>query len=249
MRLLRHFGSSRNLIYTKNSANSFVSPTSKKIARKCFLSPTYAKTGGGTSNQMIFANAPLRLSNPGGYNRLENLALNFVLSTVNCKPAFLTPAFTTTSINIVGAPTFWFLRAAKGSPKNRSEDRPLHRKECGPPRNPIRGANNAPQKDGPYIRKRKNRAKARPLQRQTHEPRENPVRTKAGRDCSRPFGDCRDLRFGAPEARRVALRYRGDGITPDRRRALRRLALRLVRWTAPRKWPRRRRSPASGRST
>jgi hypothetical protein len=88
---------------------------------------------GGTSNQMIFANAPLRLSNPGGYNRLENLALNVVLSTVNCKPAFLTPAFTTTSINIVGAPTFWFLRAAKGSPKNRSEDRPLHRKECGPP--------------------------------------------------------------------------------------------------------------------
>jgi len=150
MRLLRHFGSSRNLIYTKNSANSFVSPTSKKIARKCFLSPTYAKTGGGTSNQMIFANAPLRLSNPGGYNRLENLALNFVLSTVNCKSAFLTPAFTTTSINIVGAPTFWFLRAAKGSPKNRSEDRPLHRKECGPPRNPIRGANNVPQKAWPY---------------------------------------------------------------------------------------------------
>ena len=34
--------------------------------------------------------------------------------------AFLTPAFTTTSIAIVGAPTFWFLRAGKGNPKNRS---------------------------------------------------------------------------------------------------------------------------------
>jgi len=61
--------------------------------------------GGGTSSPMIFTNALLRLSNPGGYNRLENLAPNFVLSTVICEPAFLTPAFTRTSIAIVGAPT------------------------------------------------------------------------------------------------------------------------------------------------
>jgi hypothetical protein len=44
---------------------------------------------------------------------------------------------------IVGAPTFPFLSAAKDKPKNRSEDRPLHRKESGPP-----------QKDRPYIRRK-----------------------------------------------------------------------------------------------
>src|SRR5208283_175957 len=54
---------------------------------------------------------------------------NGASSTVNCKPAFLRPAFTMTSIAIVGAPTFSFLRAAIGNPKNRSEDRPLHERE------------------------------------------------------------------------------------------------------------------------
>jgi hypothetical protein len=125
---------------------------------------------GGTSNQMNLTNALLLPFNPGGSNRQENLAPNFVLSTVNCKlafqrqerpaseggpytncelstanykRAFLRPAFTTTSINIVGAPTFWFLRAGKGSPKNRSEDRPLHRRECGPPPRPGRGKRQA----------------------------------------------------------------------------------------------------------
>jgi|GEM_PF-7051763 hypothetical protein len=45
---------------------------------------------------------------------------------------------------IVGAPTFLFLSATKDKPKNRSKDRPLHKKESGPP-----------QKDRPYIRTRK----------------------------------------------------------------------------------------------
>jgi hypothetical protein len=35
------------------SANSFVSPTSRKIARKCFVSPTYAKTGGWRSSHQM----------------------------------------------------------------------------------------------------------------------------------------------------------------------------------------------------
>jgi hypothetical protein len=131
--LLCYFGPRHTLIRAANPAKSFVSPTSKKFSCNPFVSPTYAKTRGvgGTFNLMIFTNAPLRLSNPGGYNRLENLAPNFVLSTehptrmlilsepgeskdhsssdsatLNCKPAFLTPAFTTTSITIVGAPTF-----------------------------------------------------------------------------------------------------------------------------------------------
>jgi hypothetical protein len=39
---------------------------------------------------------------------------------VNCRPVFLTPVFTMTSSAIVGAPTFWFVRAGKGNPENRS---------------------------------------------------------------------------------------------------------------------------------
>src|SRR5208283_2748149 len=54
---------------------------------------------------------------------------NGASSTLNCNPAFLRPAFTMTLIAIVGAPTFSFLRAAIGNPKNRSEDRPLHERE------------------------------------------------------------------------------------------------------------------------
>ena len=42
---------------------------------------------------------------------LENSAPICRLSATNCKPAFLSPAFTTTSIDIVGAPTFPFLHA------------------------------------------------------------------------------------------------------------------------------------------
>jgi len=41
------------------------------------------------------------------------------IEEVNCKPAFLTPAFTTTLIDIVGAPTFPFLHAI-----GRSQERP-----------------------------------------------------------------------------------------------------------------------------
>ena len=85
-------------LFPLHPRNSPVSPLFPLLTQK--------QGGGGVHlTKSIFANAPLRLSNPGGYNRLENLAPNFVLSTVNCKPAFLTPAFTTTSINIVGAPT------------------------------------------------------------------------------------------------------------------------------------------------
>jgi len=61
---------------------------------------------------MVFPNAPLRLSNPGGYNRLEKeRTASEGGPYTNCKPAFLTPAFTTTSIAIVGAPTFLSLHA------------------------------------------------------------------------------------------------------------------------------------------
>jgi hypothetical protein len=83
---------------------------------------------------MIFTNALLRLSIPGGSNRLEISAPNFepstlnlelvfpgkerpaseggpytnsALSAVNSKRAFLSPAFTITSINNVGAPTIF----------------------------------------------------------------------------------------------------------------------------------------------
>jgi hypothetical protein len=118
-------------------------PVHPRIVPVSLIIPVHTqKQGGvgGSSKQMIFTNAPLRLSNPGGYNRLrkERTASEGGPYT-NCKPAFLTPAFTTTSIAIVGAPTFSFLCATEGEPKNRSEDRPLHWKGCGPP-----------QKAGPY---------------------------------------------------------------------------------------------------
>jgi hypothetical protein len=58
--------------------------------------PVDTQKQGGTSNQMIFANAPLRLSNPGGSNRLEDSIPICRLSAVNCKPIFLRPVFTTT---------------------------------------------------------------------------------------------------------------------------------------------------------
>src|SRR5208337_2592297 len=79
------------------------------------------KQGGGalkqlsaTSNQRSGGKNkadPVHHSIPGGSNRLEEEwpaseggpYTNRELSAVNCKPAFLTPAFTTTSIDIVGA--------------------------------------------------------------------------------------------------------------------------------------------------
>jgi len=49
--LRRHFEPSHTLVlrlsFALAPANSFASPTSKKITRKFFVSPTYAKTGGG----------------------------------------------------------------------------------------------------------------------------------------------------------------------------------------------------------
>src|SRR5208337_340581 len=100
-----------------------------------------------TSNQRLGGKNKaglIHLSNPGGSNRLENSAPICRLSTehptrmlilsepgeskdhsssdsatLNCKPAFLTPAFTTTSIAIVGAPTIVPLLTAKGKPKKK----------------------------------------------------------------------------------------------------------------------------------
>jgi len=121
--LLRHFGPSHSLTRTEISAKSNHSRTSEKFSRKSNYSRTYAKTGGwGPAKQMIFSTDPLRLSSPGDFNRLENSAPICRLSAVNCKRAFLSPAFTTTLINIVGAPTFVTLLTAKGKPKKK---RPL----------------------------------------------------------------------------------------------------------------------------
>src|SRR5208282_2767020 len=108
---------------------------------------TQKKGGGGLKivpNQMRFTPDPVHHSIPGGSNRLENSAPICRLSTehptrmlilsepgeskdhsssdsatLNCKPAFLTPAFTTTSIAIVGAPTIVPLLTAKGKPKKK----------------------------------------------------------------------------------------------------------------------------------
>jgi hypothetical protein len=56
----------------------------------------------------------------GGYPLLPLLPLLPLRpSAVNCKPVFLRPSFTTTSIDIVGAPTFPFLHASR-----RSQERP-----------------------------------------------------------------------------------------------------------------------------
>src|SRR5208337_4033490 len=101
--LLCRFGTPRHLICTKNSVNSFVSPSPRASfakgtsthSPKSFVSPTYAKTGGGgclirelsvTSDQrsggetkadpsrkMIFAAEFLCHSSSGDFNRLENL--------------------------------------------------------------------------------------------------------------------------------------------------------------------------------
>ena len=61
------------------------------------------------------------------------------LSTMNCAFDSLKRAFYRELIKIVGAPTFVILLRTTRTPKNRSEDRPLHVRKCGPP-----------QKDGPY---------------------------------------------------------------------------------------------------
>jgi hypothetical protein len=79
------------------------------------------KQGGGPAeilpHQILFTTDPVHHSIPGGSNRLENSAPNCELSTVNCKLVLLTPAFTTTSINIVGAPTFPFLHTTRSNPR------------------------------------------------------------------------------------------------------------------------------------
>ena len=57
--------------------------------------------------------SPLSSMIPGDFNRLENSAPSCRLSAVNCEPVLLTPSFTTTSINIVGAPTIWSAAASR----------------------------------------------------------------------------------------------------------------------------------------
>jgi hypothetical protein len=133
--------SAPRLLVTSHSplATALVSPLFPLLTRNRPVTPlfpllTQKQGGGGTFNQMIFTNALLRLSIPGGSNRLEISAPNFepstlnlelvfpgkerpasegglytnsALSTVNSKRTFLSPAFTTTSINIVGPPTIF----------------------------------------------------------------------------------------------------------------------------------------------
>src|SRR5208337_4369286 len=111
------------------------------------------KQGGGalkqlsaTSNQRSGGKNkadPVHHSIPGGSNRLEEEwpaseggpYTNRELSAVNCKPAFLTPAFTTTSIDIVGAPTFPNAEkrlAQRTSRAARLRRRPLQRRDGWP---------------------------------------------------------------------------------------------------------------------
>lgn len=67
------------------------------------------------SEKMTFTAEFLCHSRLGDFNRLEDSAPNCELSTVNCKPVFLTPVFTTTLSAIVCMPTFssWRERAAE----------------------------------------------------------------------------------------------------------------------------------------
>src|SRR5271165_2604892 len=60
----------------------------------------------GLLSAVNFAAEFLCHSSSGDFNRLEDSAPRCGLSTVNCKPALLSPSFTTTSNAIVGAPTF-----------------------------------------------------------------------------------------------------------------------------------------------
>jgi hypothetical protein len=161
-----HFGSSDILVFCLflafSSAECFVSPTSTKFSCNPFVSPTYAKTGGWGVSFFAFCFPFLsarHLSRPGrGVRRLSrsgrdgasflfrllflatrhsplNPSIPAPLATAALRvvPA---PIFTTTSRIHVGAPTCVTLHTAKGKPKNRSKDRPLHkqtqahRQEC-----------------------------------------------------------------------------------------------------------------------
>ena len=90
--LRRHFEPSHTLVlrlsFALAPANSFASPTSKKITRKFFVSPTYAKTGGGD----IFCKMSSRLT------------LLFSLAVLTTKLS-----------TIVGSPTFPFLHSFRRS--------------------------------------------------------------------------------------------------------------------------------------
>ena len=84
------------------SPKSNYSRTYEPLSRKSNDSRTYAKTGGwGSPNQMC---SPLTL-------------------------LFSSTMLTNKVSTIVGAPTFAFLCGTKDKPKNRSEDRPLQRRE------------------------------------------------------------------------------------------------------------------------
>jgi hypothetical protein len=87
------------------------------------------KQGGGAlktpRTSISLTTVPISFNSAGDSNRLENSARNCELSAVNCKLAFVTPSFTTTSIVNVGAPTIVTLLTTTRTPKNRSKDRPL----------------------------------------------------------------------------------------------------------------------------
>jgi hypothetical protein len=114
--------SAPRLLVTSHSplATALVSPLFPLHPRNSPVTPlfpllTQKQGGGGTFSQMIFTNALFPILNPGGSNRSEEERpaseggpyTNCELTTVNCEPSFLRPAFTITSINIVGAPTIF----------------------------------------------------------------------------------------------------------------------------------------------
>src|SRR5208337_2458608 len=133
---------------------SLLFPVHPRNSPVSLIIPVHAqKQGGGglkqlsaTSNQRSGGKNkadPVDHSIPGGSNRLEEEwpaseggpYTNRELSAVNCKPAFLTPAFTTTSIDIVGAPTFPNAEkrlAQRTSRAARLRRRPLQRRDGWP---------------------------------------------------------------------------------------------------------------------
>src|SRR5208337_4602590 len=103
---------------------SLLFPVHPRNSPVSLIIPVHAqKQGGGglkqlsaTSNQRSGGKNkadPVHHSIPGGSNQVEEERpaseggpyTNCELSAVNCKPGFLRPTFTITSINIVGAPT------------------------------------------------------------------------------------------------------------------------------------------------
>jgi hypothetical protein len=117
----------------RRRATSLVSPIIPVHPRNSPVSPiipvhTQKQGGGGHFSQDAFS------PNSFVFSRHGNYILNYMNN------------------NIVGAPTYCKCLTTARTRKNRSEDRPLQKRKHGPPRKTTRGANNAPQEDGPYKR-------------------------------------------------------------------------------------------------